>query len=57
MKNNEKNRGAEWAALVNGTTKVCGILADPVEHSMSPMLQNLYGNSTGTVLVYVPFRV
>lgn len=57
MKNNEKNRGAEWAALVNGTTKVCGILADPVEHSMSPMLQNLYGNSTGTDMVYVPFRV
>lgn len=57
MKNNEKNSRAEWAALVNGTTEVCGILADPVEHSMSPMLQNLYANSTGTDMVYVPFRV
>lgn len=45
------------AESVRGTARVCGILANPVEHSMSPMLQNLYGESTGTDLVYVPFKV
>lgn len=45
------------AESVRGTARVCGILANPVEHSMSPMLQNLYAESTGTDLVYVPFKV
>lgn len=48
---------AEGALAVSGTTRVCGILADPVEHSMSPMLQNLYAERTGADLIYVPFRV
>ena len=42
---------------VRGTSRVCGILANPVEHSMSPMLQNLYARCTGTDFIYVPFKV
>ena len=50
-------RMIQAAESVRGTARVCGILANPVEHSMSPMLQNLYAESTGTDLVYVPFKV
>ena len=28
---------------MDGRTKVYGIIANPVEHSMSPVLHNLYG--------------
>ena len=42
---------------MDGKTGVCGILADPVEHSMSPLLQNLFAERTGINLAYVPFRV
>ncbi len=45
------------AETVRGTSRVCGILANPVEHSMSPMLQNLYARCTGTDFIYVPFKV
>jgi len=42
---------------MDGKTKVCGIMANPVEHSMSPVLQNLYAERTGINLAYVPFKV
>lgn len=42
---------------MDGKTKVCGIIANPVEHSMSPLLQNLYAERTGVNLAYVPFLV
>lgn len=42
---------------IDGKTKVCGILARPVEHSMSPLLQNLFAEKTGVNLTYVPFKV
>lgn len=41
----------------DGKTKVWGIIADPVEHSMSPVLQNCFAERTGVNGVYVPFRV
>lgn len=50
-------RAVQAAESVRGTARVCGILANPVEHSMSPMLQNLYAESTGRDLIYVPFKV
>lgn len=53
----EQERLLQAAQAVRGTTRVCGILANPVEHSMSPMLQNLYAESTGADLVYIPFKV
>lgn len=42
---------------MDGKTKVCGIIANPVEHSMSPVLQNLFAERTGVNLAYVPFKV
>lgn len=43
--------------MLSGKTKVCGIIANPVEHSMSPLLQNFYAEKTGIDFVYVPFKV
>lgn len=43
--------------MIDGKTKICGLIADPVEHSMSPAMQNLYGERTGVNFAYLPFRV
>lgn len=42
---------------MNGKTRVCGVIGNPIEHSMSPLMQNFYIERTGTNLAYVPFRV
>lgn len=42
---------------MDGKTRVCGVIANPVEHSLSPLLQNLYAERTGVNLAYVPFKV
>lgn len=42
---------------MDGKTRVCGIIANPVEHSMSPLLQNHYAKRSGVNLTYVPFKV
>jgi len=38
-------------------TVVCGIIGDPVEHSMSPAMQNAAFEAAGIDWVYVAFRV
>lgn len=43
--------------MISGKTRVCGILAYPVEHSLSPLMQNFYAQQTGVDLEYVPFKV
>lgn len=43
--------------MINGSSRVCGIIADPVVHSMSPLIQNFYGTETGVDFAYVPFQV
>ena len=42
---------------MDGKTKVYGVMGDPIEHSMSPLMHNFYAERTGTDLVYVPFHV
>ena len=42
---------------MDGRTKVCGLIGNPVEHSMSPLMHNFYGKQTGINMAYVPFRV
>ncbi len=42
---------------ISGTTKVCGLFGDPVEHSFSPAMQNAAFSSLGLDYVYVPFLV
>lgn len=43
--------------MTDGKTKVCGIMANPVEHSYSPMMQNFFGERTGVNFAYVPLKV
>lgn len=42
---------------INGKTRLCGLLAYPAGHSMSPMLHSLFAERTGANLVYCPFEV
>jgi len=42
---------------VNGKTRVCAIIGDPVEHSLSPMMHNAAFKKLGLNLVYVAFTV
>lgn len=39
------------------TTKILGVIADPVAHSMSPVIHNACLRKDGLDMVYLPFRV
>ena len=43
--------------VINGHTRTCGLLGNPVEHTMSPVIHNNLAEMTGTNLAYVPFHV
>ncbi|MGE4214295.1 MAG: shikimate dehydrogenase [Anaerotignaceae bacterium] len=45
------------ADMVNGKTKVFGIIGNPIEHSFSPVLQNTVARELGENVAYVPFKV
>lgn len=42
---------------INGYTRTCGLIGNPVEHTMSPAIHNTLAASMGENLVYVPFHV
>ncbi len=42
---------------VSGKTKICAIIGDPVEHSVSPAMHNAAFKKLGLDYVYVPFHV
>ena len=42
---------------ITGKTKLCGLIGDPVEHTMSPAMHNAAFREMGLDYVYVPFRV
>lgn len=42
---------------VNGLTKMTGLLGNPVEHTISPVLQNSLFSSTGINGIYLPLKV
>jgi len=42
---------------INGKTRVCAIIGDPVEHSLSPVMHNAAFQKLGLNLVYVAFKV
>lgn len=44
-------------AEINGYTRVCGLMGNPVEHTMSPAIHNTLAGEHGMNLVYVPFHV
>lgn len=43
--------------MISAKGRVCGIIANPVDHSMSPLMQNFYGQETGVDFAYMPFKV
>jgi shikimate dehydrogenase len=45
------------AGNISGRTKVCGLIGDPIEHTMSPAMHNAAFKETGLDYVYVAFGV
>jgi len=43
--------------IVSGKTKICAIIGDPVEHTMSPAMHNAAFQKMGLDYLYIPFRV
>ena len=42
---------------ISGKTRLCGIIGDPVEHTMSPVMHNAAFRQMGVDYLYVPFKV
>lgn len=42
---------------MKGTTRVCGLIGNPVEHSISPLIHNTLAQLCGTDMVYTTFKV
>lgn len=42
---------------INGHTRLCGLIGNPVEHTLSPAIHNTLAEKLGHNLVYVPFHV
>lgn len=42
---------------INGKTRTCGLIGNPVEHTLSPIIHNTLAELFGHNLVYVPFPV
>ncbi len=42
---------------ISGTTGVCGVIGDPIEHTMSPAMHNAAFLETGVDFVYAAFHV
>jgi len=43
--------------LISGKTKVCGVIGDPVGHSVSPAMHNAAFKKLGLDYLYLPFQV
>jgi shikimate dehydrogenase len=42
---------------ISGKTGICGIIGDPIEHTVSPGMQNAAFQASGEDFIYLPFRV
>jgi shikimate dehydrogenase len=42
---------------ISGKTKICALIGDPVEHTMSPAMHNIAFQELGLDYVYLPFHV
>jgi shikimate dehydrogenase len=45
------------ASVITGKTRICGVIGDPVEHTMSPVMHNAAFKKLGLDYIYIPFRV
>ncbi len=43
--------------VISGKTRVCGVIGDPIDHTMSPVMHNAAFSKLGIDYVYLPFRV
>jgi len=43
--------------VISGKTRICGIIGDPIEHTMSPVIHNAAFKNLGLDYIYIPFRV
>jgi len=43
--------------IISGRTKLCGVIGDPIEHTMSPAIHNAAFTKMGLDYLYVPFQV
>ncbi len=41
---------------INGRTRICGLMANPVGHTLSPLIHNTLAERTGINMAYVPFQ-
>lgn len=41
---------------IDGRTRICGLLANPVEHTLSPLIHNTVSQRLGINMAYVPFK-
>ena len=42
---------------INGKTKILGVIGDPIEHTLSPIIHNTLSRIKGINAVYVPIHV
>jgi len=45
------------SSVISGKTKICGVIGDPIEHTMSPVMHNAAFSKLGLDYLYVAFRV
>jgi len=45
------------SSVISGKTKICGVIGNPVEHTMSPVMHNAAFKQLGMDYLYIPFRV
>ena len=43
--------------MISAKTKFCGLIGDPIEHSVSPVMHNAAFSSLGLDYIYLPLRV
>jgi len=43
--------------VVTGKTKICGLIGDPIEHTVSPAMHNAAFKALGLDFLYLPFQV
>ncbi len=42
---------------INGKTRLCGLIGNPVEHTQSPVIHNTLADELGVNMAYLPFHV
>ena len=42
---------------IKGSDKVCGVIGEPIEHTLSPLIHNALANAINQRAIYVPFCV